>query len=165
MPNIGVYPGSFDPLTFGHMDIIRRAARLVETLVIGVGSNTGKASLFSAGERVKILARELETVSAEIESVILVETFDGLLVDFAEKNNAGIVFRGLRSGTDFDYEFQMVSMNAAMKPEIETVFLMASPEAQMIAASLVREIAQLGGDVSPFVPPGVAKDIRAKLER
>lgn len=160
---VGLYPGTFDPVTNGHLDIIGRAVKLVDKLVIGVAVNTGKGPLFSLDERVAILQRETAhlTKIAEIE----VLPFESLLMHFARDVNAQMIVRGLRAVADFEYEFQMTAMNQQLDREIETVFLMADPRHQAIASRLVKEIATLGGDIGKFVPQGVAEQLLAKVGR
>jgi len=160
---IGLYPGTFDPVTNGHLDIIGRAVKLVDRLVIGVAVNIGKGPLFSLDERVEMVRRETAhlTQIAEIE----VRPFDSLLMHFAREVGAQMIVRGLRAVADFEYEFQMTAMNQQLDREIETVFLMADPRHQAIASRLVKEIAALGGDVQKFVPPGVAEQLLAKLAK
>jgi pantetheine-phosphate adenylyltransferase len=148
----GVYPGTFDPVTNGHMDIIGRAARILDRLVVGVAQSAGKAPIFSIEERIELVRAEMDGVAAKTGCSIVVTSFSGLLVDFARDNGAGVIIRGLRSVTDFDYEFQMAGMNYRLDPAIETVFLTASETNQFIASRLVKEIAHLGGDISSFVP-------------
>jgi pantetheine-phosphate adenylyltransferase len=160
--SIGLYPGSFDPVTFGHVDIVRRARHLVDKLVIAVGAHHDKHPLFSTGERVKLAADVLKPVAKEIGLALEVTTYDGLTVDAAKKAGASVVIRGLRDAGDFDYEMQMAGMNAALAPNVETVFLASSPDTRHIAASLVRQIAEMGGDVSAFVPPVVAAALKKK---
>ena len=150
---IGVYPGTFDPLTNGHMDVIARAARLLDKLVVGVAVNSGKAPLFSLDERVELVQAEMASIANKNGTVIEVRPFQGLLIDFAREQRASMIVRGLRVVADFDYEFQMAGMNYRMAPDIETVFLMASERHQFIASRLVKEVAALGGDISSFVPP------------
>jgi pantetheine-phosphate adenylyltransferase len=152
MARTGFYPGSFDPLTFGHVDIIARASRLVDRLVLGIGTHHGKQALLSVEERTRVLNEVTEPIAAHTGMKIELTTFDGLAVDAARRVGAGLILRGLRDATDFDYEVQMGQMNAAMAPDIETVFLAASPATRMIASSLVKQIARMGGDVSLFVP-------------
>ena len=152
MARTGFYPGSFDPLTFGHVDVIARASRLVDRLVLGIGTHHGKQALLSVEERTRVLHEVTEPIAAHTGMKIELTTFDGLAVDAARRVGAGIILRGLRDATDFDYEVQMGQMNAAMAPDIETVFLAASPATRMIASSLVKQIARMGGDVSLFVP-------------
>ena len=153
---IGLYPGTFDPVTLGHLDIIKRAVKLVDHLVIGVATNAAKEPLFTLKERKAMLEREAAPL-AEGRATIEVQSFDMLLVKFAEKVGASVIIRGLRAVSDFEYEFQMVAMNQRLNTEIETVFLMADPRHQAIASRLVKEIALLGGDVAPFTTPAVAQ--------
>lgn len=153
---IGLYPGTFDPPTLGHLDIIKRAVKLVDHLVIGVATNASKAPLFSLQERQAMLHHETAPLAGDGKATISVETFDTLLIKFAEQMGASVIVRGLRAVSDFEYEFQMVGMNQRLNPQIETVFLMADPRHQAIASRLVKEIALLGGDVTPFLSPYVA---------
>jgi pantetheine-phosphate adenylyltransferase len=153
---IGLYPGTFDPVTLGHIDIIKRAVKLVDTLVIGVAINAAKAPMFSLDERVAMLEAEAAKLAAGRANVV-VRPFDTLLVKFAEQIGAQVIIRGLRAVSDFEYEFQMVAMNQRLNTEIETVFLMADPRHQAIASRLVKEIAMLGGDITPFTTPQVAE--------
>jgi pantetheine-phosphate adenylyltransferase len=159
---IGVYPGTFDPVTNGHMDIIHRAARILDKLVVAVAVNAGKGPMFDLEERLAMVREEAASLG-EIGMRIEVRGFEGLLVQVAAEYGARIVIRGLRAVSDFDYEFQMASMNAKLAPDIETVCLMASDKYQFIASRLVKEIAILGGDVAPFVSPRVARLLRAKV--
>ena len=145
---IGVYPGTFDPITLGHLSIIRRGAKLVDRLVIGVTTNPSKSPMFSVDERMAMVEREV----ADVDGDIVVVGFDSLLMDFAERERANVIVRGLRAVSDFDYEFQMAGMNARLDPGVETVFLMASEHHQFISSRFVKEIARLGGDISSFVP-------------
>ena len=155
---IAVYPGTFDPITNGHMDIVNRAARLVDHLVVGVlGSDVGKAPLFTLDERLEMVREEVAAIADRGSVTIEIVPFRNLLMHFAAEQNAGMIIRGLRAVSDFDFEFQMVGMNARLDPEIETVFLMASESQQFIASRFVKEIALLGGDISSFVSPNVAK--------
>ena len=154
MTRVGLYPGTFDPITNGHLDIIGRAVKLVDRLVVGVAVNAGKGPMFSVEERVGLVMQETAHLRGQAE--IRVEPFSGLLMHFAEKVGASMIVRGLRAVADFEYEFQMTAMNQQLNREIETVFLMADPRHQAIASRLVKEIAVLGGDISPFVSPGVA---------
>ncbi len=162
---IGLYPGSFDPVTFGHIDIARRAAKLVDRLVVAVGTHHDKPSMFTAEERVAMVAEALRPVADETRTEIDVTTYDNLTVDIAREVGAAAIFRGLRDAGDFDYEMQMAGMNAALKSEIETVFLASSPDTRYIAASFVRQIAAMGGDVSAFVPAAVAAKLKRKSSR
>ena len=155
---IGVYPGTFDPLTLGHLDIIRRGAHLVDRLVIGVTTNPSKSPMFSVTERMAMVSREI----ADMASVSVVE-FDSLLMDFAEREGASLILRGLRAVADFEYEYQMAGMNQQLNDRIETVFLMADVSLQPIASRLVKEIARYGGAIDKFVPPAVVADVAAKL--
>ena len=160
---VGLYSGSFDPVTYGHVDIVRRAAHLVDRLVIAVGTHHDKHPLFTAEERVKLTTEVLTPVAKEVGLKLAVTTYDNLTVDAAKDAGATVVIRGLRDAGDFDYEMQMAGMNQALAPEIETVFLASSPEARHIAASLVRQIAAMGGDVSSFVPKVVALALKKKF--
>ncbi len=150
---IGLYPGTFDPVTNGHIDVIGRAARLLDKLVVGVAINTGKGPLFPLEERVELVKAEIAQIAKKNGTVIEVLPFDTLLVHFARKVGASMIVRGLRAVSDFDYEFQMAGMNYRLDPNVETVFLTASERHQFIASRLVKEIAFLGGDISSFVPP------------
>jgi pantetheine-phosphate adenylyltransferase len=153
MPDhVGVYPGTFDPVTNGHLDIITRAARILDRLVIGVARNIGKGPLFPLEERVALVQAEAEAVIERTGTPIEVVSFDTLLIEFARASGANIIVRGLRAVSDFDYEFQMAGMNTRLDPNIETVFLTASEHHQFISSRFVKEIARLGGDVSSFVP-------------
>ena len=161
-PLTGLYPGTFDPITLGHLDIIHRATRVVDRLVIAVARNVGKEPLFSTDERVEMVREDvahIEVNSAEIE----VLAFDNLLMHLAEQVGARVIIRGLRAVSDFEYEFQMASMNARLNPRVETVFLTASERQQFIASRFVKEIAMLGGDVSSFVSPRVAVRISERF--
>ncbi|MGF1545360.1 MAG: pantetheine-phosphate adenylyltransferase [Parvularculaceae bacterium] len=160
---IGLYPGTFDPLTLGHVDIIERAVKLVDELVIGVATNLQKQPLFSVDERVAMVREQMEVVAGKTGVTIVVTPFEDLLMRFAEEVNAEIIIRGLRAVSDFEYEFQMVGMNQALNDDIETVFLMADARYQSIASRLVKEIARLGGAVDGFVPANVAAQLRAKF--
>jgi pantetheine-phosphate adenylyltransferase len=164
MSRIGFYSGSFDPVTLGHTDIIARAARLVDRLVIGIGVHPSKAPLFSDDERVEMLEAETRAIAAAAGIEIEVVTFADLAVTAAHRFGASVIFRGLRDGTDFDYEMQMANMNGQMAPSVQTVFVAASPEVRHIAANLVRQIALMGGDVTPFVSKGVALRLATKAK-
>lgn len=157
---IGVYPGTFDPVTLGHMDIIARGARLVDSLVVGVATNPSKSPMFTLDERVVQVKRE----TAHISNVKVV-SFDALLMHFAEQQNASIIVRGLRAVADFEYEFQMAGMNQQLNDQIETVFLMADVALQPIASRLVKEIAQYGGAIDKFVSPAMAVEVRQRIAR
>jgi len=159
----GLYPGTFDPVTRGHTDIIRRASRLVDRLVIGVAINRDKRPLFPLEDRVALIEGECAPIAEATGMRIEVRPFENLLVSFAEEVGASIIIRGLRAVADFEYEFQMVGMNRALKPDIEMVFLMAGAAHQAIASKLVKEIARLGGDVSKFVSPAVEQALKARL--
>ena len=148
----GIYPGTFDPVTNGHIDIISRAACILDRLVVGVASNVGKGPLFPLDERVELVREEVAPIAARTGARIEVTSFAGLLIDFARANGAHVIVRGLRAVSDFDYEFQMAGMNYRLDHEVETVFLMASETHQFISSRFVKEIARLGGDISSFVP-------------
>ena len=154
---IGVYPGTFDPVTNGHTDIILRAVKIVDRLVVGVARNAGKGPLFDTDERVEIVREELRHLDPDAAKRIDVRPFDNLLMHFAIEVGASVIIRGLRAVSDFEYEFQMAGMNNRLNPDIETVFLMASDKYQFISSRFVKEIGQLGGDVSHFVSSRVAK--------
>jgi pantetheine-phosphate adenylyltransferase len=158
---VGVYPGTFDPITLGHMDIIRRGAKLVDRLVIGVTTNPSKSPMFSIDERMAMVQREV----AGIGGAIKVVSFDSLLMDFAEREGASMIIRGLRAVADFEYEYQMAGMNQQLNDRIETVFLMADVSLQPIASRLVKEIAIYGGKISRFVTPSVETEVRARVEQ
>ena len=162
MKRIGFYPGSFDPVTLGHTDVIARACRLVDTLVIGVGVHDAKQPMFAAAERIAMLQAEVKPIAAKTGTAIDIVTFSGLAVEAAREAGAGVIVRGLRDATDFDYEMQMAGMNGAMAPGIETVFVAARRPSAHIAANLVRQIAPMGGDASPFVSPAVAARLKSK---
>ena len=162
MTRIGFYPGSFDPVTYGHIDIARRATKLVDRLVVAVGTHHDKHPLFTAEERVSMVVDALRPVADETGAEFDVTTFDTLTVTAAREAGAGVIIRGLRDAADFDYEMQMAGMNAAMVPGVETVFLASSPETRYIAASFVRQIAAMGGDVTAFVPAKVAESLKRK---
>lgn len=162
---IGLYPGTFDPITLGHVDIIERAVKMVDELVIGVAVNRDKAPLFSLDERVRMTAAEMAIISKKSGVPIRVTPFETLLMKFAEDVKANFIIRGLRAVSDFEYEFQMVGMNQKLNDDIETVFLMADVRYQFIASRLVKEIARLGGTIDAFVPPAVAAALRAKFAK
>jgi pantetheine-phosphate adenylyltransferase len=157
---VGVYPGTFDPITLGHLDIIRRGAHLVDQLVIGVTTNPSKEPMFTVEERLAMVSREV----SDIDGIRVVE-FDSLLMDFAEREGASLILRGLRAVADFEYEYQMAGMNQQLNDDIETVFLMADVSLQPIASRLVKEIAVYGGSIDKFVTPAVAADVAAKLRK
>lgn len=162
---IGLYPGTFDPVTLGHLDIIQRAVALVDRLVIGVAINRDKGPLFTLEERVAMIEHEAAPIAERTGCEIVVHPFENLLIDCAREVGAGLILRGLRAVADFEYEFQMVSMNRALDDSIETVFLMADVRRQAIASKLVKEIARLGGDVTRFVPPAVVVELAARYGR
>jgi len=162
-PRIGLYPGTFDPVTNGHLDVITRAARLMDKLVVGVAINTGKGPMFTLEERVELVQTEISRIPRMNGMHIEVRPFEGLLIDFARNLGACMIVRGLRAVSDFDYEFQMAGMNYRMAPDIETVFLMASERHQFIASRLVKEVAMLGGDISTFVPSLTHERILARI--
>lgn len=160
---IGLYPGTFDPITLGHTDIIQRAMALVDRLVIGVAINRDKGPLFTLEERVEMVKAECDAITAVTGGEIIVHPFENLLIDCARDVGAGVIIRGLRAVADFEYEFQMVGMNRAMDDSIETVFLMADARRQAIASKLVKEIARLGGDITRFVTPPVKNALIARF--
>ncbi|MBB3772999.1 pantetheine-phosphate adenylyltransferase [Angulomicrobium tetraedrale] len=162
---IAFYPGSFDPPTNGHLDVARAAARLADRLVIGVGIHPGKTPLFSPDERLDMLREVFAPIAAEEGADLACVAFDNLVVDAAQAQGAHLLIRGLRDGTDLDYEMQMAGMNATLKPSVQTVFLPASPMARPITATLVRQIAAMGGDVSAFVPPAVLARLKVRFAR
>lgn len=162
---IGLYPGTFDPITLGHIDIIQRAMQLVDRLVIGVAINRDKSPLFTLEERVAMVEAECTAIAAKTGGEIIVHPFENLLIDCARDVGASVIVRGLRAVADFEYEFQMVGMNRALDSSIETVFMMADARRQAIASKLVKEIARLGGDVSKFVSPSVDAALRARFAR
>lgn len=158
---IGVYPGTFDPVTLGHMDIIRRGAKLVDRLVVGVTTNASKSPMFTIDERLAMVRREVAGVDGDVEVV----AFDSLLMDFAERQGAKVIVRGLRAVADFEYEYQMAGMNQQINPRVETVFLMADVALQPIASRLVKEIALYGGNIAKFVPESVREEVVARVEK
>ena len=159
---IGIYPGTFDPITLGHRDIIRRGAKLVDRLIIGVTTNPSKDPMFDTDERLSMVSREVAELGL---SNVEVQGFDALLVKFANHVNASVIVRGLRAVADFEYEYQMAGMNQQLDEEIETVFLMADVSLQPIASKLVKEIALFGGDITPFVSADVAVDVNRRVEK
>jgi pantetheine-phosphate adenylyltransferase len=165
MKRVGFTSGSFDPVTDGHMDVIARAARMVDTLVIGIGVHPGKTPLFSTEEKIDMLRAETASIAKRTGARIEIVTFANLTIDAARDAGATLIFRGLRDGTDFDYEMQMAGMNGTMAPSIDTVFLPASPGVRHITATLVRQIALMGGDVSKFVSAAVARRLKAKAAK
>ena len=158
---IGLYPGTFDPITNGHTDIIGRAVKLVDKLVVGVAVNIGKGPMFTVEERVELVKEQVAPLGDRVE----VLPFEILLMHFAQELGAGVIIRGLRAVADFEYEFQMTAMNQQLNRELETVFLMADPRHQAIASRLVKEIAQLGGNIAPFVAPSVEKRLLDKVKQ
>jgi pantetheine-phosphate adenylyltransferase len=161
---IGVYPGTFDPVTKGHLHLIRRASRMVDKLIVGVADNPRKGPLFSHAERLEMLRMDIENMpekGCEIE----IQSFDKLLIHFVQDMNASCIFRGLRAVSDFEYEFQMTGMNAKLAPDIETFFLMAADKWQFVSASFVKEISSLGGDIEEFVTPQVAEKLKKKFKK
>lgn len=159
---IGVYPGTFDPITLGHIDIIRRGAKLVDRLIIGVTTNPSKNPMFTPDERMAMVEREVAALGLKNVTVV---GFNALLMAFAEKQNAAVIVRGLRAVADFEYEYQMAGMNQQLNPKIETVFLMADVSLQPIASKLVKEIALFGGEIARFVSPLVREDVLARVEQ
>ena len=157
---VGFYPGSFDPLTNGHLDVIERACKLVDTLIIGVGTHHSKKPLFSHEDRIALLRASLDPVGKRTDTEISVVDFGGLMVTAARQNGARLIIRGLRDTTDYNFEMQMVGMNAQMAPDLQTVFLPSSPHVRHISATLVRQIAEMGGDISAFVPATVLKALK-----
>jgi pantetheine-phosphate adenylyltransferase len=162
---VGLYPGTFDPITNGHLDIISRAAKLVDKLVVGVAGNIGKGPLFPIEERVALVKAETDVIAEKSGITIDVVAFDTLLIAFAKKIGAGMIIRGLRAVSDFDYEFQMAGMNYRLDPAIETVFLMASEHHQFISSRFVKDVAVYGGDISSFVPPLTYERTLARLTK
>ena len=163
-PRTGVYPGTFDPITNGHVDIIRRGAKLVDRLVIGIAVNIGKDPVFSLEERVELVDHELAKINGGVPCEIVSQPFENLLMHFVEAEGASMVIRGLRAVSDFDYEFQMAGMNYRLTSNVETVFLMASETNQFISSRFVKDIAQLGGKIESFVPANVAKALNARFQ-
>ncbi|MPZ58679.1 MAG: pantetheine-phosphate adenylyltransferase [Rhizobiales bacterium] len=165
MPRIALYSGSFDPVTNGHLDVARGAVRLADRLVVAIGVHAGKAPLFSVDERRTMIEEACGPLAQAAGCELAVTTFAGLVVNAAREAGANCIIRGIRDGTDLDYEMQMAGMNGTMAPEVQTVFVPASPAARPITATLVRQIAGMGGDVSAFVPPAVAARLSAKFAR
>ena len=163
MARTALYAGSFDPITNGHLDVVRQAARLAERLVLAIGIHPGKTPLFTADERLAMLKEVCGPVAKAAGAELACVTFDDLVVALAQREGATILIRGLRDATDFDYEMQMAGMNATMAPGVQTVFLPASPAVRPITATLVRQIGKMGGDITPFVPPAIAARMKAKL--
>lgn len=161
---IALYPGSFDPITLGHMDIVHRACHLADTLVLAVGVHHGKTPFFTADERFELIEQVVAPVARERQTKLEVIAFDGLVVEAAKQVNATIMIRGLRDGTDFDYEMQLAGMNETMVPQVQTVYLPSSGTVRHIAASLVRQIAKMDGDITPFVPNAVKEAVDRKLK-
>lgn len=161
--HIGIYAGTFDPITLGHFDIIQRATRLVNRLIVGVAANVGKSPLFSIEERVEMIKHELTLHPLSPDVEIVVKPFDSLLVSFAKQEGAQLLIRGLRAVSDFEYEFQMAGTNRKLCPELETVFLVASENYQLVASNLVREIARYRGETTAFVSPHVAEKLRKRF--
>ena len=163
MSRTAIYAGSFDPVTNGHLDVVRQASRLVERLVLAIGVHPGKAPLFPAEDRREMLVACCAPVAREAGCELACILFDDLVVEAARREGANLLVRGLRDGSDFDYEMQMAGMNGTMAPQVQTVFLPASPAVRPITATLVRQIAAMGGDISAFVPPAVAQRLRARF--
>ena len=161
----GVYPGTFDPVTNGHLDIISRCTRVVDRLIVAVAVNAGKSPLFTVEERVAMLEEEAAELNASFDANIEVEPFECLLTDFVRKAGASLILRGLRAVSDFEYEFQMTGMNSRLAPDIETIFLTASENHQFISSNLVKEIGRLGGDITPFVSPSVQQRLIERFEQ
>jgi pantetheine-phosphate adenylyltransferase len=161
MERIGIYPGTFDPITLGHMDIIERGAKLVDKLIVGVTTNMTKSPMFSDEERIAITRREVASIGGNIEVV----GFNSLLMDFADRQGASVIIRGIRGVTDFEYEYQLTGMNRQLNDRIETIFLMADVALQPIASRLVKEIAHYGGDIAKFVSPAVRQDVLDRVAR
>lgn len=165
MKRIGFFSGSFDPMTNGHLDVIEHASALCDRLVIGVGSNPNKEALFTIEERLELISAAAAPIAAREHCGLAVVAFSGLAIDAARKAGATLIFRGLRDSTDFNYEMQMAGMNGAMAPDLRTIFLPASSPVRPITATLVRQIASMGGDASPFAPPNVVAALKAKFAR
>ncbi len=161
MAKIAIYPGTFDPITLGHLDIIKRASNLFDHLIVAVAKDSAKNPLFNLDERINLVSEEIKNLN--LSSQVSVEKFEGLLVDFASKKNSKIIIRGLRAVSDFEYEFQMFGMNSKLDPSINTIFLPASETHHFIASKLVKEIAKLGGNISKFVSPNIVEKLKQKL--
>ena len=156
---IGVYPGTFDPLTFGHLDIIKRSLKIVDEIIIGIANNNNKITLFSASERQDLIKKDIESFF-KANNNIQIRTIEGLLTDFSKKNNAACIIRGLRAVSDFEYEFQMTGMNYQLNPNIETIFLMSSEKNSFISSNFIKEVHELGGDVSKFVSKNTMNNLK-----
>ncbi|MEC7290836.1 MAG: pantetheine-phosphate adenylyltransferase [Pseudomonadota bacterium] len=165
MERVGLYPGTFDPVTMGHLDIIGRAMKLVDRLIIGVAVSEAKRPLFLLEERIEMMLEECKKLEGPGRAVIEVKPFDTLLMHFAEEQNVNVIVRGLRAVSDFEYEFQMTAMNEQLNREIETLFLMADVKHQAVASRLVKEIARFGGNITPFVTPGVKERLLEKYKK
>ena len=165
MPRVAYYPGSFDPVTNGHLDVVRQAVGLCDRLIVAIGINPGKKPLFSVEERLAMIEDVFGPVGAKAGCAIEAATYDNLTVTAAQKAGATIMIRGLRDGTDLDYEMQISGMNQTMAPDVQTVFLPASPSVRPITATLVRQIAAMGGNVAPFVPAAIAAGLKAKFAK
>ncbi len=165
MARVGLYPGTFDPMTNGHLDVIRRALRLVDHLVVAIGVNATKTPLLTLEERFALIEKEAGPTAKKLGAKISTASFSGLVVDAADEHGATVIIRGLRGAVDFEYETQMVGMNRVMNPKVETVFLAASPETQFISSTLVRQIASMGGDITPFVSASVKKKVLAAVAK
>lgn len=163
MPRIALYPGSFDPVTNGHLDVVRHAVGLCDRLIVAIGVHPGKKPLFSVEERLKMAEELFAPLAAQAGCAFDCSTYDNLTVTAAQTHGASIMIRGLRDGTDLDYEMQLAGMNQAMAPQVQTVFVPASPDVRPITATLVRQIAAMGGDVSAFVPEAVAASLKTKF--
>lgn len=161
--HIGIFPGTFDPITFGHLDIIQRATTIVDKLIVAVATNVGKDPLFPIEARLEMIEAELKTLSLPPHVEIVAKPFDNLLVNFAKEEGAQVIVRGLRAVSDFEYEFQMAGTNRKLNAELETVFLVASESFQLIASHLVKEIARLKGDTTPFVSNHIAERLKKKF--
>jgi len=157
-----IYPGTFDPITFGHIDIIKRSLKIFDTLIISISNNPNKKPLFSISERVKLIQKEISTIKIQKNKKIIIKNFDGLLTKFAKKNQVNCIIRGLRAVSDFEYEFQMTGMNYQLNPNIETIFLMSSEKNSFISSNFVKEVHKLGGDVSKFVSNSIIKELNKK---